>query len=254
MARTWPLCHGGGWERLFCWTKSNGVARKRDDWNGGAREDDELSRVGGRLSLEAKTESQGMSQEGGPWVLRFGEIERKWVGCKNRVAESGVLEGRKTEKVEKEHHRVRLFCFSWVFVIIIAFLYFLPTTWVIFVDFVMLNHLELCWLWPDYMFVVVDTSSVLFGFVRIQLISILFSLCGICSIDLFYSTSSPPYMFKPMDWNMKCDFCWFILFPPFMLYFFYCLYYFWSSSPPPLKPTSAHPPPISRSIHHYTNL
>ena len=84
----------------------------------------------------------------------------------------------------------------------------------------MLDHLELCWLWLDYMFVV-DTSSVLFGIVGIQLISILFSLCGICSIDLFDSTSSPLYMFKPMDWNMKCDFCWFILFPPFMLYFFF---------------------------------
>ena len=34
-------------------------------------------RVGGRLGLEEKIESQGMTQEGGPWVLRFGEIERK---------------------------------------------------------------------------------------------------------------------------------------------------------------------------------
>ena len=84
----------------------------------------------------------------------------------------------------------------------------------------MLDLLELCWLWPDYMFVVVDTSFILFGIVGIQLISILFSLCGICRIDLSDSTSSPLYMFKPMDWNMKCDFYWFILFPPFMLYFF----------------------------------
>ena len=97
---------------------------------------------------------------------------------------------------------------------------FLPTTWATFVVFVMLGHLELCWFWLDYTFVVVDTSFVLFGMVKIQLISILFSLCGICSIDFFYSTSSPFYSFKPMGWNMKRGFCWFILFPPLVLCFF----------------------------------
>ena len=30
VARKWPPCHGGGWERLFCEKGNNGVARERD--------------------------------------------------------------------------------------------------------------------------------------------------------------------------------------------------------------------------------
>ena len=46
---------------------------------------------------------------------------------------------------------------------------FLPAIWATFVDFAILGHYELCWFWLDHMYFVVDTSSVLFGVVRLRL-------------------------------------------------------------------------------------
>ena len=128
-----------------------------------------------------------------------------------RKKEGELFEKRETSENREDRERRSLSKVTWFFLSFCHYhclLSFLPITWDTFVDFAMLSHHELCWFWLDHMYFVVDTSSVLFGVIRIWLIFVSFSVCGIYSIDFFYSILRPPYSFKPMDWNLKCGSYW----------------------------------------------
>ena len=75
-----------------------------------------------KKNLGRGEESKGVSRG-----RRVGELARE-EKTKAEQREKKKVERRKTEKVEKEHLQVRLLGFSLVFVIIIVFLSFLPTT------------------------------------------------------------------------------------------------------------------------------
>ena len=160
------------------------------------------------------------------------KTEWQWEGVRERRDEENegrtVREKKCRRKKNRENRemassgKVTLFFLSFRYYR--CLLSFLPTTWATFVVFVMLGHLELCWFWLDYTFVVVDTSFVLFGMVRFNWS--LFRFHYVAYVALIYLIP-PQVLFTSLSpwietWDMA--FCWFIFFPPLVLCFFFPLF------------------------------